>query len=422
MRRISQSSRGLPGKGTALSFRTIVSSLMVLCLAMVTGALLSCQKSGQNERAVSVAIALLPSERPAYVEVLKTFTERTGIKVRLVAQQYQEIRDAVEAEARAGSGQLDLVELDVYLLPLYAHYMLPVDTLLSGEDSIRASISPAIWNTGVIGDSVVNTLFVPHRLNWEAMIYNADSIAEPPRDWDQLLAFAERHPGAVGIKGAQYEGLVCDAFPILWQAGGDPLRPTDPATLRALKFLKRLAPYLNGLSRSYKENTILQALEHREILICFNWPFVVPLLQGQEMLPRHFRTAPLPAGPARSATVLGGGYIGIPRTAPHPKAAARLMEYLLSADAQQEFSRLLGWFPVRSDAWGSLTPEDREAYAGFLAMRPHVVARPGVADYEAVSQAWQRGFSRLLFEGADPENVAHEIASALSGITGRTDR
>ena len=67
-------------------------------------------------RTVTVAIALLPSEQAPYKKLLRSFSEETGIEVTLIAQQYQQIRNALEAEALAGRGELDVVELDVYLL------------------------------------------------------------------------------------------------------------------------------------------------------------------------------------------------------------------------------------------------------------------------------------------------------------------
>jgi ABC-type glycerol-3-phosphate transport system substrate-binding protein len=109
--------------------------------------------------------------------------------------------------------------------------------------------------------------------------------------------------------------------------------------------------------------------------------------------------------------VLGGGYIGLPRRAPHPAAAAQLARYLVSRPVQQRFARELGWFSARQD----VALDDRgELLAGFVAMRDEVRPRPEGAHYPRVSRLWQESFRRVVFERADPAGVAQAAAHRLT--------
>ncbi len=368
---------------------------------------------GGGRREVKIALALLPSEQAKYAAVIDTFSARSGIEVRLVAQQYAEIRSAVEAEAKAGRGELDLVELDVYLLPLMQKFMQPLDTLVAGISELAKSVRRENWNVGVFDGK---TYFVPHRLNWQAMFYDASALGAPPASWEELLALAKRHPGRIGLKCARYEGLVCDIFPFLWQAGADPLKPSSQQAREALRFLQELAKYLNPAARSYKENTVLQAQEHGEVLLHFNWPFAVPLLREKGLLPSRVRTAPLPAGPRGRATVLGGGYLAIPKTAPHPDLAAKFIEFVTSPDGQRMLVSRLGWFPIRDEGWAAMTDDDKAALEGFLAMKDAVFARPNIPSYPEVSRIWQDGFYRIAFGGACVDSVVEEMQRRIDSL------
>ena len=390
----------------------LLRSFLVAFLSGLT--LVGCH-SGKPARQVTFLAALLPSEQMTYRDVLTDFSRRTGIRVRLVAQQYAQIREALEAELQAGRGEIDLVELDVYLLPILADAVQPLDTFRIDLDSLRKHVPRDAWRAGVTGKPL-GLRFLPHRLNWQALFYDATVLTRPPATWEELLQVARDHPGAIGLKGAHYEGLVCDVFPFVWQAGGDVLHPDSPEVLQAMRFLVRLARFFNPSVQSYKESSILQAQEHREIILHPNWPFAVPLLKNKGLLPGRIRTAPLPRGPAGTATVLGGGYLGIPRTAPHPDLAARLLAYLTSRTTQHRLLTSLGWFPVRDDAWGHLPDSTAQAYAGFLAMRGSVRARPAIPEYPGISQVWQDGVAQILFEHRDPVAVLTEMQRKIDQI------
>jgi ABC-type glycerol-3-phosphate transport system substrate-binding protein len=110
-------------------------------------------------------------------------------------------------------------------------------------------------------------------------------------------------------------------------------------------------------------------------------------------------SSPIPAGPGGRATALGGGYLAIPKSAPHPKLAAEFIEYLLTADTQAKLSRDLGWYGSVAPAPGS---EDAQLYAGYTAMRPFVRARPTVDCYADLSDQWRRAIRAVLFDDAAP--------------------
>lgn len=333
---------------------------------------------------------------PAYREVLRKFEHQTGERVVLVAQQYPDIRRALAAEAAAGRGTLDIVELDVYSL---AQASDDVDVLQPAEIDLDVSK----FNRRALAAGEIDGLrFVPHRLAWQAMFYDHEQIGAPPKTWDELLAVAQRHPGKIGFKAALSEALTCDILPFVWAAGGSGESFEDGGARAAFELFAKLAPYLHPHSAVFKEATIAEAMARGELVIALNWPFAISLYEDQGLAPERIHVAPLPRAPGGGrATVLGGGYLAIPRATQRRDRALRLIRFLLSAEAQGELQRRLGWFSARRD----IAISDDPLFAGFAALRDDVRSRPLRPDYPRLSRAWQQAFRAVAFDHRSPDEA-----------------
>jgi ABC-type glycerol-3-phosphate transport system substrate-binding protein len=365
--------------------------MLLCCLPWFTAA---CREPQSQGPSLNLALALFPEEARRYQNFAAGFERRSGLRVSLIAQSYIDILHALEAEAGAGHGRLDLAELDLAMLGEARPYVLAVDDLPTG--SARSLFPQAAWQAATSNNRI---FFIPHRLMWQAMIYNRVEVPIPPATWEELSAFVKAHPDKLALKGALYEGAVCDVMPLIWAAGGSEQDPGAPGSMAALDFLSSLAPRLNPLSAVFREMSVLEAQARGEVWLHFNWPFAMNYLAGKGLAPQTDLSAPIPAGPDGTFTVLGGGYLAIPRSAPHPQAAREFIRYLLTAAAQTRLSQELGWY-------GSIPPppgsEEARLYAGFSAMREHVGARPAIAGYTALSNRWQRVIHEVLFDKTPP--------------------
>jgi ABC-type glycerol-3-phosphate transport system substrate-binding protein len=372
--------------------------LSILALTAVAG----CR---HGHVSLTVAVALLPSELPVYRGVVADFERDSGMPVVVVPQQYADIRRALTAEAFAGHGTLDLVELDVYSLAPSARYVMSLNAAdLSPELEVLA---PQALQAGRID----GLRFLPHRVSWQALIYNHEVLGQPPATWADLLAVARAHPKQIGLKGALYEGLTCDILPFVWAAGGSGEVLDDAGAIAAFRLFAELAPYLDPESETFKESTISEAMARGEIVLHLNWPFVMSLYASEGLAPTPIHSAPLPLGPHGRATVLGGGYIAVPVSAPHRAAAIGLARYLIGRHAQDAFARQLGWFSARRDVG---VQGSGELLSGFAAMRDEVRPRPERPDYPRLSRLWQQAFRAVVFEHADPAATLHAAAASLS--------
>lgn len=366
-----------------------------------------------RERTLTVAAALLPSELPAYREIVSQFAHAHGWQVVVVPQQYAEIRRAVAAEAIAGAGTLDVVELDVYSLAAAASDVTVLDQAAVAPE--LAAFDPEAVRAGRID----GLRFLPHRLTWQALLYNHAVLGEAPPTWEALRAVAHAHPGRIAVKGALYEGLTCDVLPFVWAAGGRADAFDDPGARAAFRLFADLAPDLNSQSAIFREATAAEAMARGEVVLELNWPFAMSLFSSQGLAPEPIRSAPLPRGPAGSATVLGGGYLAIPRGTRQRDAALELLRYLVSQPVQAQLSDRLGWFSARRDAAGGVGGALLE---GFTAMRSAVHARPARADYRRLSRLWQDAFRAVAFEHVDPDAALAAAARRWTAESGGSRR
>jgi ABC-type glycerol-3-phosphate transport system substrate-binding protein len=307
-----------------------------------------------------------------------------------------------------------LVELDLAMLGAARSYVLPLDEFVS--TSGRALFSEEAWKAATDRGRIC---FVPHRLMWQAMMYNRIEVPNPPDTWNDLARFARAHPGKLALKFARYEGAVCDALPFVWATGGSECEPDSIGTLRAFGFLKLIEPDLNDASAKFREMSVLEAQARGSVWIHLNWPFAIEYLHAKGLAPNVDLSAPIPAGPYGRATPLGGGYLAIPVSAPHPNLAAEFIEYLLTPASQLRLSRELGWY-------GSVPPragtEQARLHAGFTVMRPHARARPAVDCYAELSDRWRRAIRATVLDDKSPAEAFAQNFKSTAASSPASDR
>jgi ABC-type glycerol-3-phosphate transport system substrate-binding protein len=375
----------------------------------------ACRSPGtEPSDSLTIALAVFPGEAARYREFVREFERESGLRVHIVAQSYNDILQVVLAQAGGGTGTIDIAELDLSMLARARSAALPLDTVVTAE--ARELFPPAAWEVAEAGGEL---RFVPHRLMWQAMIYNRERIPNPPATWAELESLSRAHPGKFALKAARYEGLICDVMPFIWSAGGDALAPASAGSVRAMLFLEDLAPYLNPYSAVLREMSVLVAQARGEVWLHYNWPFAMSYLASKGLAPSVHASAAIPAGPVGSATPLGGGYLMVPRSAPHADAARNFVQFLLTVGTQRRLSEQLGWYGSVAPREGS---DEALLFAGFTAMRDHVRARPVVPCYAQLSDRWQRSVRDVLFGNQTPTRALGDLErSGVVGLTSSTD-
>src|SRR5260221_6728478 len=230
---------------------SLVCGSAILCLLAIL--MVGCGGNKTDTSRLNIALAIFPSEASRYRTSAAQCEKLHHVRINIVAQGYGDILQAMRVQAK-GRGNLDLVELDLAMLAEARAYAQPLDAQVS--PSARALFPDAAWNAAESGGHLY---FIPHRLMWQAMIYNRKMVPHPPTTWSELATFAKKNPGKLALKAARYEGAVCDAIAFVWSSGGDECNPGTPASMRAFDFFAQLAPNLNDESAVFREMSVLEA-------------------------------------------------------------------------------------------------------------------------------------------------------------------
>ena len=156
-------------------------------------------------------------------------------------------------------------------------------------------------------------------------------------------------------------------MPFLWQAGGDIINLSqsqilvnDSGGVQSLALWKEIYNY-QGQSRftvDYDAAFVSQQAamimdgpwdlpRYRRILSNFNWG-----------------VAPLPAGPAGRATIVGGEYLAIFKQSKHPQQAWTFVKWLMRPEVQALWSMKSGYLPIRKSVM------ELSEYQEFLKTHP----------------------------------------------------
>lgn len=251
-----------------------------------------------------------------------------------------------------------------------------------------------------------------------------------PRTWAALVDTAQtvtaREPGVRGFvwQGRQYEGLVCNALEYLRSNGGKVFEGErvvidSQANREALRFMVdlvhryRVSP---GSVTTATEEPTRHVFGQARAVFMRNWPYAWTLYDdpasrvhgavGVTVLP-HFRGG-------ESAATLGGWQLAVNAASREPDAAARLVAWLGSQQAQKRLALAYGFQPSRIALYEDADLLERQPLLGvlrevFASARP----RPVMPAYVRVSQVLQTEFSAALAR-VRPPSLA--LASAQRGI------
>lgn len=129
-----------------------------------------------------------------------------GVEIDILQRDSHLLVPALEAERTSGWGQIDLAELSITQLVDGAPNVQALD--LPADDQISAAMTS-------LGTADGERRYVPHRMSWPAMIYNADIIPSPPSTWEELVEVAEANSGKIVLKASSGGELAADLLPFL---------------------------------------------------------------------------------------------------------------------------------------------------------------------------------------------------------------
>ena len=351
--------------------------------------------------------------------LLPPFTKATGVGVTFIGSEYAPFVDRLTAEAKAGKGTIDVV------CGLHGDF---VSTLAALDDvskvAVGGTISPGLMKLGQMGGIQA---YIPLMQATYLMVVNKKALDYLPEGadiwsltYDQLLAWAKN---IYDKTGEQKLGIPCGPGSLLHRfihgylypafTGYQVLKFDSPDAAAMWKYMRELWKYVNPAAPTW--DAMDTPLLSGDVWIA--WDHTARLKQAIVEQPNNFIAIPSPAGPAGRAfiTVIAG--LGIPKTSPDPAAAAKLIKYLTSPDAQVAILQGVGFFPVVQEAAGAVPSGALQILAKGVtaqASSPDAIVTfipSGIGD--EYKKIYRDTFTEIVIQGKDINSVLLAQGQAL---------
>lgn len=329
--------------------------------------------------------------------------------------------------------------LDVFLIDVVrtatfaaAGWAEPLDSYLPSKDAYLRAFLKGPINAATVGGKLYA---MPAFTDAQFLYYRKDLLAKyggkVPRTWDELATTAARIQKAEGgnlqgfnFQGAPIEGTVCNFLETLWGAGGNVQAVDSPAGRQGLGFLvnavkTRLAP---AASSEIKTDDSRQQFQAGNVLFGLNWSYAWAHFQGNSPQPTRVKgqvgVAPLPAfGKNASATCTGGWQWAVSAYSKNKAAAARLLQFMASADVQREMAVKGAYLPVRASLYNdkavlAANPHFKDLYRIVTGARP----RPITPAYPRVSEIIRNNVSAAVAGSKTVDAALGDMQRDLSGV------
>ena len=419
-----------------MASRTLLVGGVALVIVVVVAAALL-MGGGQPAKIVWASTQLNPPSEQAFVkdQLLPPFTQETGIEVEFVAISYSDLATRLEAEMRAGEVTIDLIGdlhggLDFFaskgwLMDLSQFGALPGRTFIGQlEDFSRLYGIKAYvpWMTATYVMVVNKKAFdyLPDGLTMMDVIRGTEKWTyEALLEWARKL-YEETGSPKLGFPAAPEGLFVRFLHGYLYPAftGAQVKNFDSPQAYEMWGYLRELWQYVHPSSTTWSKMD--DPLLTEEVWIA--WDHTARIKAAIVQKPDQFVVVPVPRGPEGRAFILVVAGLAIPKDAPNPDAAWKLIEYLTRPDVQVKVLENVGFFPTVEEAADAIPQGPLKIMAdgvntqlsaadALVAMIPSLGARGG--DFK---QIYLTAFEKIVLQGQDPEEVLPQLAQDLMNL------
>jgi len=319
----------------------------------------------------------------------------------------------------------DIAAIDNADVPVFASQgaLADMSKYLDGWDQRGQYLQTVVDSTKFNGKSYG----IPFRSNTTALWYNQSifsdgGITTPPATWDELRATAKKlttakHSGICFSAAPTDEGTFT-FLPMLWQAGGDVQTLGDDASVKALNYVKDLVVTDQSAPKSvlqWGQSDVGDQFGSGQCAMMFDGPWVLPSAMKGGF---RFATAPWPAGPAGTASPLGGEVWAVSKVVKNTQAAWDVLSWMADPkNSATEIGTGLSSIPNRKDTVDDKTWQWHPIVATFAKQLTSAHARGTYGpNYARISQAVSTMEQQVLAQGKDPQQAAKEAAATIKPL------
>jgi multiple sugar transport system substrate-binding protein len=366
---------------------------------------------------------------PFIEKIGAAFEKENGVKVEFVTTDYNSLHDKVVTSVAGGNSKVDIVLVDTVWTSEFAKagFIDPLNKYI--EAGIKDQIVPISYDQRVVDKELYA---FPISNEGKFLYYNEKMLKDggynaPPKTWDELVAMSKdlvaKKIAKHGIVWGwtQAEGLICD-YTLLVKSFGGKMQDdqgnwvfNDGGGLKALEFMVNSLKdknFTDPSSTSLNDGTVLNAYSAGGIPFMMNWSFAVNALKDN----KDIKLAYIPGvqGASESATVTGGGALGISKTSKNKDWAWKLIDFINHKRSEIIVNDYIGSLPVWKDL--VTNKELLKKYPDLEMMTKqfdYAVSRPNVAGYSDWSHILQVAVTSALVGDKTPKQALDDAKKEI---------
>ncbi|NUS15334.1 MAG: ABC transporter substrate-binding protein [Streptomyces sp.] len=371
---------------------------------------------------------------PSYQALVKQFNAtHPKIHVTLTAQPWSAIAQKLPASWATGQGpDLATPSSDPGSIFSYikTNSVLPLDSATgTGEGKIDSGAFPTTVKSAFTVDGKLYA--VPANMATLVLYYNKDmfaaaGISTPPATEQEFIADARKLTKGSGGRPGQYGISLADnntiqMWPILqWMNGGDILDKdgcavvNSPASVQALTTWSRLVAkdHISPVGQAGADADTL--FSSKKAAMEINGPWAAAGFRSAGV---NLGIAQVPVGSAGPVTLASTVPLMVARTTKHPEQAEEFLAWYTGRTAQQQFSKISGFPPARTDLGPAATADP--TVAEFAKALPHArLYLAGQANATRIDTDAYVPLIQKIERGSDVRSAADAAAKTINSLTG----
>lgn len=384
--------------------------------------------------------------RPGYEaaeEMLPEFEEKTGIKLNIIRQPYENAL-GVQVQDFVAGGDIDIALIDLVWIGNFAEneWIVPIEKFTSNPDITDPELDiddffPLVLNAfGGWDDKVYGLPFD----NYSGLLfYNSCALSDagfdgPPETWQELKdtygpALTKDGKFAFALQSKRNETQSADSFArMLWPFGGSFLDDEFRSNLLSaesqagLQFRQDLMQYMPDGIVAFDHAETVNALAQGDVAMITEWSAFYSTLTdpATSQLGECVAVAPEPRGPAGRKPALGGFSLAVASQADEAEQAAAwlFIQWVTSkANALQYLE--LGGVPARQSVYQQEGVAEKFGFVDSLVeswQEGVPEFRPRFAEWPTITEIVQEWGTKIMLEEVSIEEGAIEIGTQMEEV------
>lgn len=385
--------------------------------------------SSANPDSGPVTFWVMGDSATKFQDLVKPFTDETGIEVNAVAIPWDSIDQKFTTAVASGNGP-DLLQIGISKLRNFADS----GSLAPLQDKVGdySNLAAGNYIDGMAGDDTkVNgdTLSVPWVSDTRVLFYrsdilNANGITNPPATWDDLRTDAKkltaRGKGQFGYYIPQWDSALPVAM--AWDQGGSVVTDDGKIDFNTPEFQKAVDLY-TGL---YSDKSVptdsnfdqTQGFVSGATPMVVSGPYLAKAINdAAPELKGKWSATTLPAGETNTS-LLAGSHIGMMANSTHQDSALKLLDYLSKPAIQLEWFKLNGELPAIKAALSDSSLSADPLNAVYAKQLENAKVLPLVPNWDGgVGKDLLKALNSIALTGSDRNSTLEQLYKSTSDVS-----